>query len=76
MCTNYTDTSPSAADMERPNQMMPNGMNTMQRPQSGNSMQQIHAAIMNELKQRSGTLPPGWQSTFDLGQRANRIMQL
>lgn len=71
--------------MEQPN-MMPNGMgggnnmnmalNTMQRPQSGNPNQQIHAAIMQHLRDSIGQLPQGWQQTFDIRERANRIMQM
>ncbi|KAK3716472.1 hypothetical protein LTR37_006368 [Vermiconidia calcicola] len=65
-----------ANGMPPQNMNMNMNMNSMQRPQPGNSMQQLHARIMDNLQRRMGTLPPGWQSTFDLGQRANRIMQL
>lgn len=60
--------------------MMPNGMqnamNSMQRPQPGNPNQQIHAQIMTNLRNKMSQLPQGWQKTFDIGQRAQGIMQM
>ena len=60
---------------------MPNGMpnvamSSMQRPQPGNALQQIHAQIMTDLKSKMQQLPQGWQTTFDIGQRAQGIMQM
>lgn len=53
-----------------------NPMASMQRPQMGNPMQQIHAAIMDRLRARLPSLQGSWQATFDVRERANRIMQL
>lgn len=70
--------------MEQAN-MMPNGlpnqgggnpMASMQRPQAGNAMQQMHAAIMDHLRARLPSLQGSWQATFDVRERANKIMQL
>jgi len=64
--------------MERPANMMPNGaaMNGMQRPQPGNIGQQIHGQIMTNLRNKMSQVPHGWQSTYDLAQRAQRILQM
>lgn len=59
-----------------PNGMPLNNMNNMQRPQAGNPVQQLHAKILHELQQSMNLLNPGWQTTFDVKQRANKIMQL
>lgn len=72
--------------MEQAN-MMPNGlpgqgagggnpMASMQRPQVGNQLQQIHASIMERLRQRMPSLQSTWQATFDIRERAGKIMQL
>jgi len=67
--------------MEQPPNMMPNGMplqnmNTMQRPQPGNMNQQIHAKILHDLQQGLSQVGTGWQSTFDIKQRAVKVMQM
>ncbi|EMD00776.1 hypothetical protein BAUCODRAFT_144394 [Baudoinia panamericana UAMH 10762] len=67
--------------MEQPNLMpmngmMPQNMNSMQRPQSGNHGQQIYAQILTSLRERQAALPQGWQRTFDMGQRAGITMQI
>lgn len=66
--------------MERPHNMMQqaggNVAQGMQRPQSGNRDQQLHAVIMTNLKNKAHTLPSGWQTTFEPRLRAERIMQL
>ena len=65
--------------------MMPNGMGgnnmnmpnaSMQRAQNGNAQQQLHAVIMEHLRASLQQLPPGWQQTFDIRERASRIMQM
>lgn len=63
--------------------MMPNGMpaqnpmmNRMQQPQSGNGSQQIHATIINEMKNNMGQFAGNWQSTYDIRDRAQKVMQL
>ena len=59
-----------------PNGMQPQQMHTMQRPQSGNLMQQMHAKVMEDLRNNMGQFGGSWQSTFDIRERASRIMQL
>jgi len=54
---------------------LPAGANAMQRPQPGNVSQQLHATILNHM-QRQGQVGTGWQSTFDIRQRAAQVMQL
>ena len=64
--------------------MMPGGMpgqgnsqmNTMQRPQPGNMLQQLHAKVMDELRRSAPSLGTGWQAMLDHRERAQRIMQL
>lgn len=61
--------------------MMGNGMpqgqpNGMQRPQQGNVNQQPHPQILATLQNELPKFAGQWQSTFNLGLRANRIMQL
>jgi len=58
-----------------PGGMMPN-MNTMQRAQPSNEKQQVYAVIMKQLTEGKATLGQGWQSTFDMGQRASMTMQV
>jgi len=66
------------------NNMMPNGMpapgqqanNGMQRPQSNNLMQQVHAKIINDLRSSVGEFQGSWQAMHDVRDRAGRIMQL
>ncbi|EME49162.1 hypothetical protein DOTSEDRAFT_68042 [Dothistroma septosporum NZE10] len=53
-----------------------NPMASMQRPQVGNAMQQIHASIMDRLRARLPSLQGTWQATFDVRERAGKIMQL
>ncbi|KAF7197147.1 hypothetical protein HII31_01572 [Pseudocercospora fuligena] len=67
--------------MEQPNNMMgggmPNMMNQgMQRPQSGNIQQQLHARIISDLRQNAPAFNGTWQATHDIRDRAQRIMQL
>jgi len=66
--------------MEQANMMLPNGMqpngNGVQRPQLGNVMQQIHAKIINDLRNSMHQVGQGWQSTLDIRERAAHIMQL
>lgn len=47
---------------------------TMMRPQQSNHQQQLHALIIDNL--RKNPPPAGWQSTVDLRERANMVMQL
>ncbi|KAK5165947.1 uncharacterized protein LTR77_008871 [Saxophila tyrrhenica] len=66
--------------MEQNPNMMPNGMqmqniNSMQRPQRGNQMQQLYAKVLDDLKRQQPT-PQGWQTTFDIGHRAAQIFQI
>jgi hypothetical protein len=66
--------------MEQPN-MMPNGMpgqmqQSMQRPQQGNMAQQLHAKIISELRSKMAGFQGMWQATYDIRERATRVMQL
>ncbi|KAK4552490.1 hypothetical protein LTR86_010334 [Recurvomyces mirabilis] len=58
-----------------PGGMMPN-MNTMQRAQPTNEHQQVYAVIAKQLTEGKAALGQGWQSTFDMGQRAGMTMQV
>ena len=58
------------------NGMPPQNGNGMQRPQPGNQGQQIHAKVLQELQSTLPQVGSGWQSTYDLKQRAAKIMQL
>jgi hypothetical protein len=58
------------------NGMMPHNMNAMQRPQPGNANQQLHANIVARLNSQKHLLGQGWQSTFDVSQRAARILMM
>ena len=67
--------------MEHPGNMMPNGlampsMNRMQQPQPGNLNQQLHGRILKDIQNTLPGLPQGWQQTFDIRERANRVVQL
>lgn len=55
---------------------MPPSMNSMQRPQQGNIMQQLHAKIITDLRNNMNLVGQGWQSTFNIGERAGYTMQL
>ena len=63
--------------------MMPNGMpnqgahmNRMQQPQPGNMMQQLHASVLNQLKNDMARFTGSWQATHDIRDRAQRVVQL
>jgi hypothetical protein len=58
------------------NGQMPQAMNRMQQPQQGNLAQQIHPRVIQELRNTMAILPAGWQQTFDIRERANKLMQL
>ena len=66
--------------MEQPNMMaagMPGQLiNPMQRPQNPISNQQVHARILEDLRNSLHQIPLGWQSTFSLDTRAAYVMQL
>jgi hypothetical protein len=66
--------------MEQSN-MMSNGIpgqapQTMQRPQPGNWPQQLHAKIISLLRGNMHKFQGSWQATYDIRDRANRVLQL
>jgi len=63
--------------------LMPNGMpaqgphmNRMQQPQPGNGMQQLHASILAQMKNDMHNFAGKWQSTYDLRDRSQKVLQL
>ena len=63
--------------------MMPGGMpaqgphmNRMQQAQPGNGMQQLHASILTQMKNDIGKFAGSWQSTYDIRDRAQKVVQL
>lgn len=62
--------------MMPPNGLPPQNMNTMQRPQPSNHAQQIHAKIISDIQSTMDKVGRGWQSTFNIRERAVKIMQL
>lgn len=63
--------------------MMPNGMpaqgphmNRMQQPQPGNPMQQLHASILTQMKNEMPKYAGSWQATYDMRDRAQKVLQL
>ena len=55
---------------------MPNNVNSLQRPQPGNVMQQMHGKIMADLRSTMGQVGQGWQLTCDPRERGSYLVQL
>lgn len=60
--------------------MMPNGMSGqpqgMQRAQGGNAAQNLFNKLVEDMRSQMGQFVNSWQATFDVRDRAQRIMQL
>lgn len=60
--------------------MMSHGMSGqsqgMQRPQANNHMQSLFNKLVEDMRGQLGQFVNTWQGTYDVRDRANRIMQL
>lgn len=65
--------------MEQAN-MMPNGMSGpsqgMQRPEGNNSMQTLFNKLIVDMRAQMPQFVNSWQATYDMRDRATKIMQL
>lgn len=60
--------------------MMPNGMpgqqQGMQRSQANDQIQSLFNRIIGDMRAQMGQFVNSWQATYDMRERANKIMQL
>lgn len=60
--------------------MMPNGMSGqpqgMQRAQGPNAYQSLFNKLVEDMRSQIGQFTGSWQATYDVRERANKVMQL